>query len=174
MLALPVVGQKAVDVAAGHSAIGAHRAVDLAAGELEQRLEGAGGAADMYFIPRDGPAAADRFARDLDQHLVAFQDRIDVEQAETLDFRRGPLDAVWIGDAAAEHLIAAADSQDRAAAPQMGPEVDVPAELPERGEIGDGRLRARQDDQRGIARHGLVGPEKDEIDARIQSPSNLS
>src|SRR6195256_2002782 len=169
MLALPVGGQKALDVAAGHSAIGAYRAVDLAAGELEQRLEGARGGADMHFIPLERHAAADGFARDLDQHLVAFQDRIDVEQAETLDFRRGSLDAVWIGDAAAEHLIAAADSQDRAAAPQMGPEVDVPAERPERGEIGDGRLRARQDDQRGIAWQGLVWPEKDEGDAGIEA-----
>ena len=117
----------------------------------------------------NGTPLPNGFAGDLDQHLVAFEDGVDLEQAETLDFRGWSLDAVRIGDAAAEHLVAAADSQDGAAAPQMGPEVDVPAEFPERGEIGDGRLRARQDDQRGVARHRLVRPEKDEIDTGIEA-----
>ena len=76
---------------------------------------------------------------------------------------------MWIGDAAAEHLVAAADAQDKSAAPQMGPQVDVPAEFPQRREIGDGRLRSRQDDQRGVARHRLMRPEKDQIDAGFQS-----
>ncbi len=63
-------------------------------------------------------------------------------------FRR-PLDPLRVGDLAPEHLIAAAEARDFPAAPRMGEDVDVPALRPQRLEIGEGRLRARQDDEIG-------------------------
>ena len=47
-------------------------------------------------------------------------------------------------------------------------QVDVPAGRAQGREVGDGRLRARQDDQRGVAGDRLAGPEEDEIDALFQ------
>src|ERR1044072_6325150 len=50
VLPLPVVGQQAMDVAAGHAAIAAHRTVSLAIAQAEQRPQRARGAADMYLL----------------------------------------------------------------------------------------------------------------------------
>ena len=160
VLPLPVVGQQAVDVAARHAAVGACRAVDLAVAEPEQRPQRAGRAADMHLVSLERHGAIRGLAACLDQHLVAFEHRLDIEQAEAIDLLRRPLDAMWIGDGAAQHLIAAADAEHESAAPQMRLEVDVPAELPQRREIGDGRFRPGQDDQPGIARHRSCGPTK--------------
>ena len=69
----------------------------------------------------------------------------------------GPSMPCGIGDAAAEHLVAAAQAEHAAAAADMGDDVDVPALLPQDGEIGDGRLRARQEDEIGLAGSGRPG-----------------
>jgi len=73
--------------------------------------------------------------------------------------RRAP--SRGIGDALPEHW-SRRRSQDGAARRRMGPEVDVPAERHERGEIGDGRLEP-QDDQRGIA--GTAGVARERRDS---------
>ena len=65
-------------------------------------------------------------------------------------------DAVRIGDAAAEHLEPAADPEEAAAAPVMGPEIDVPALRPQEREVGAGGLRARDDHHRRVARDRLA------------------
>ena len=46
-------------------------------------------------------------------------------------------------------LLGRLGGQHGAAAPDVGAQVDVPAEGARRGEVGDGRLRSREDDQRG-------------------------
>ena len=57
-----------------------------------------------------------------------------------------------IVDRLAQHLIAAADAEDGAAAACMGGEVDVPALGAQGREIGDGRFGAGKDDEIGVAR----------------------
>src|SRR3546814_3552412 len=95
------------------------------------------------------------------QRLSARQHGLDVEQAEPVGgSTRGPLDALGIADAAAEHLIAAAESEHAPAAAQVRSEVDVPALLAQEGEVGQRRLGAGQDDEIGIAGQRTPGPDK--------------
>src|SRR3546814_19501593 len=70
------------------------------------------------------------------QRLRRSERGLDVEQAESFRFARRPLDAARIGDPRAEHLVAAAEPDDQAAAPDMRLEVDVP-------EIGRASCRER-------------------------------
>src|SRR5215216_1332532 len=119
MLPLPVVSQQAVDVAARDPAVGAHRAVELAVAELEQRTERTGRAADMHLVTFERHGAVCRLAAHFDQDFVAFEDRVDVEHPEAVDLLRWSFDAVRIGNRAAEHLVAATDTEHEAAAPQM-------------------------------------------------------
>ncbi len=62
-----------------------------------------------------------------------------------------------------EHLIAAAEPKHAPAAPHMRGDVDVPALLAQCGEIGDGRLRPRQDDQVADG-EGAAALDHDEVD----------
>ena len=93
----------------------------------------------------------DRGSRALAQRLVAGQNRLDVEQSEARGLAGGAFDALGIGDAAPEHLIAAANARARARRAGMREDVDVPALGAQAGEIGDRRLRAGQDDEIGTA-----------------------
>ena len=68
---------------------------------------------------------------------------------------------------AAEHLIAAAQTEHTAAAAEMRDDVDIEARLAQRGEVGDGRLGARQDNEIGVARERLARPHPHELDARL-------
>ena len=68
-----------------------------------------------------------------------------------------------------EHLIAAADAEHVAAAPAMSFDVDVPAGLAQRGEVGDGRLGAGQDDEVGVVPgSGSPGRRKIEFHAGLE------
>src|SRR5262249_14570785 len=77
-------------------------------------------------------------------------------------------DPFRIVDGAAEHLIAAAQSEYRAAAAKMRDDIDVKAGVAQRREIGDGRLRARQDDEVCIAGQCRAGTNLDEIDGWLR------
>ena len=79
-------------------------------------------------------------------------------------FAGRPFDAIGIGDRAPEHLIAAAQAENDAAAAQMGGDVDVEAGGAQRRKIGDCRLRAGQHDQIGVAGQRAAGPHADEFD----------
>ena len=68
---------------------------------------------------------------------------------------------------AAEHLIAAANAEDMPALAAMRQDVDVPALAAQEGEIGERRLRSRQDDQRRVARQRLARPDQDQLDRRL-------
>jgi hypothetical protein len=65
-----------------------------------------------------------------------------------------------IGDRPAEHLVAAAQAEHRAAAPDMGGNVDVPALLAQERQVGDGRFRAGQQHQVGVAGQRPARPEQ--------------
>ena len=92
----------------------------------------------------------------LGQGLVAAEHGLDVEQPETGHPGGLALDAIGIGDALAQHLIAAADAEHRAAAAMVGRDVDIPALFPQEGEIGDGRLGPRQDDEVSVPRQRIA------------------
>ena len=75
------------------------------------------------------------------------EDRFDVDQAEPGRLAGPTFEAVRIGDAPAQHLVAAAQPEDMPALAAMREDVDVPPLAPQKGEIGQGRLRSGQDDQ---------------------------
>src|SRR4029077_4011352 len=72
--------------------------------------------------------------------------------------------ALWIGDRAAEHLVAAANPQHPPAAPAMRENVDVPALTAQRREIGERRLRSRQDDEVRVAGQRRSARDKRHLD----------
>jgi hypothetical protein len=77
-------------------------------------------------------------------------------------------DSLRIVDGAAEHLIAAAQSEHRAAAAKMRDDIDVEAGVAQHSEIGDGCLRARQDDKVCIAGQRCPRMDLDEVDGRLR------
>ena len=66
-------------------------------------------------------------AVDVAHRLLRRHHRLDVEQAEPFGLADAALDALRIAHHAAEHLVAAADADDMAAAPHMGGKIAVPA-----------------------------------------------
>ena len=74
------------------------------------------------------------------QLLLRRHDGFDVEQAEAWRFARRAFDAIWIADNAAKHLIAAADAEHVAAAPDVARNVDVPALRTQEREIAARRF----------------------------------
>src|SRR3546814_17496268 len=91
-------------------------------------------------------------AMGFDQRLAAFQHGLDLQQAEAFDGFRRPLDAMRLGDAAAEHLVAATNPEHTTAPPQMTGKHEVPALLTQEFQIGNDGLGAGQDDQRSAER----------------------
>jgi len=80
----------------------------------------------MHFVTLERHALRHGLSGDLDQDLVAAQNGLRLEQAEPFDAAGWSFDAFGIGDAPAEHLIAAAEAQHVATAAEMRREVDVP------------------------------------------------
>lgn len=109
----------------------------------------------MHFIPLE--RRAHRYPTDRAQRLVPVQGRFDIEQAKTAGGAGRAFLSIGIGNASAEHLITTAKPQDQPAAPVMRQNIDVPAFRAQCGQIGDGRLRSRQDDQPGLCRDRLAG-----------------
>ncbi|MEI2612944.1 MAG: hypothetical protein V9G20_30250 [Candidatus Promineifilaceae bacterium] len=68
---------------------------------------------------------------------------LDPQQPEAVDLLGRPLDAERIGDHLTQHLVAAADAEDRPAAPVVRHDVDAPALMLQLREVGDGRLCCR-------------------------------
>ena len=90
--------------------------------------------------------------------FVAAHGGRDVEQAEAFDGAGTAVDAIGIGNALAEHLIAAAEAEHVAAAADMGLDVDIPALDAEIAEVADGGFAAGQDHHIGIAGDRFAGP----------------
>lgn len=157
-----------MDIAAHHAPVGAGRAVRAPVVERRHRPYGIGTArlAQVHLIAFE--ARAERGSGDLPQHLLGRQHRLDVEQAQPLDAPCRPLDSLRVGQALAQHLIAAAQAQHRAAAPVMRENVDVPALGPERGQIGDRRLGTRKHDQRRFRRNRLTWRNHPQLDTGLE------
>src|SRR5436309_15130750 len=89
-----------------------------------------------------------------------------MEQAKSVDSPRRSFDAIGIVDRAPEHLIAATDAEDAATAAHMRDEIDVPAVVAKRSEIGDRRFRAGQQDKIANGQR-LAAPDKNKPDGRL-------
>ena len=65
---------------------------------------------------------------------------------------------------AAQHLVAAADADDMAAAPAMGGEIAIPAVLAELDQVADGRFGTGDDHQPGIGGQPLARRHEHHLD----------
>jgi hypothetical protein len=93
---------------------------------------------------------------------------VEIQPAETLTLAGRTLESQGVGDPFAEHLQAAADSDQLAAIAQMTLEVVRPPPLAKPREIGTHCLRTRQNDQIGAGKAcGLLCVTK--IDLRVRS-----
>ena len=171
-----VVVEEAVAVGAGDAAVGGEGTVVVggalrvdggaiggAAVEAEEGVErGAvdgGGAAHVDFVASDGAGGRRRpgsGARDDGAvHLLgAFgfvEVRLDGKEGETVDADSGrALDAGFVDQGAAEHLAAAADTDDGAGGGGVLLDGVGETSLPEEGEIGDGGFGAGEDQAVGL------------------------
>ena len=123
-------------------------AVDLDQGSPTVR---AGGSPDVDLVAFDRFAGAKIPSGDPGQGLVRRHLGFDVEQAEAVAAAGCAFNALGVVDGFAQHLIAAADSQNLTAASDMGHQINVPALPTQEGKIAAGRFRAGQDDQIGVA-----------------------
>ena len=89
--------------------------------------------------------------------LLAGEYSLDVEQSETIDLARRTLEALWIRDGAAEHLVTAAHSEQPSASPHMRPNVDLQAAGAQDLKIGDRRLGTGKNHEIGVPRQSRVG-----------------
>src|SRR5581483_7934544 len=74
-----------------------------------------------------------------------------VEMTKPLDSARRAFNSAGVGNRATEHLETAAKAEDHPATPPMRRNIAIKTGGPQRRETGDGRLRARQDDEIGSA-----------------------
>src|SRR5262245_28099271 len=109
--ALSIVGEYAVDVSSADASIGRNRPLRRPVGKPSKRPRAVGpfGQAHMHLVSGKRDAVAGRAAHWFEA-LVCGQNRLDVEQAETIRGTSAPLDSVWILYAASQHLISAAQS----------------------------------------------------------------
>src|SRR5215471_10657668 len=128
---------------------------------------GPGSHSQMHLVAGDRHPGCELDAGHLSQSLRAGQNRVDVEQTESPNLPFRPLHTERVGDAAAQHLIAAAQPEDPSALAVMGDEIDVPSLAAQRFEISDRSFRSRQNDERSVARQRLPRLDKDKLDPRL-------
>ena len=156
----PVIGEQAVAVGAEHEAVFGDRALRPPV-EMEERprQRRPGAAAHVDFVAGEPVGGPDRHGA-----FLRLQHRLDVEQAEAGARSRRAFHAVGVGHGPAQHLEAAAEPQHAAAAAQMGADVDIPALVPEEGEVGPRVLAAGQHGEVDVGRQRLAGPEETDAD----------
>ena len=93
-------------------------------------------------------------AAHIDRLEIVQQGNIHVQVGQPVRFRREALDPVRIGEAAAQHLVAAAEPDQQPALPDVGGDVHVPALAAQVRQVRKRRLGARQQDQVRIPGQG--------------------
>mmetsp|Transcript_4896 Transcript_4896/g.15809 ORF Transcript_4896/g.15809 Transcript_4896/m.15809 type:complete len:370 (+) Transcript_4896:2614-3723(+) len=166
--ALSSITEQAMDIAARDQPVGAHRALAASIGQASERLFGIGTARlpHMDFIALE--ARAQRLARHLAQHLVATNHRFDIQQAKPRNLARRPLNPLRVGNPAAQHLIAAAQAEHGPPPSHMGEDIDLPSFAPQKGHIGQSRLRSGQHDHRRIGDR-LARRDHHQLDTRFEA-----
>lgn len=121
-----------MDIATPDPAIGRDRAFIRSVLTSQQRARQTrpGRAPHMHLEPLIGPITGDGATAAGLQHLVAAEDGVDVEQAQSFRRSRWPLDTVWVSERAPQHLEAAADAQHPPTPSDVGLEIDVPTLRP--------------------------------------------
>ena len=120
----------------------------------------------MHLVTGKRRAVGGRTAHRL-QAFLCRQRRYDVEQSKAFDRCRWTFNSIRVGDAASEHLVAAAKAENHSAAPPMRGNVDIEAGCAQCRQISDRRLRARQDNEICVARKCRAGTNPHEIDLRL-------
>src|SRR5262245_51512441 len=119
--------EAAMDIGAGNAAIARHRAIRNRA----DHGEGAGavlaaGPAQMDLVAVHGGPGRDMNGADALQRLVRLERRLDIEEAKAVDRFRLALETLPVMNPPTQHLVAAAQPEHPAAAPQMGADVRIP------------------------------------------------
>ena len=147
-----------MEIASVHASILGDRAFRRAVDECKgTRGIRALGVADMNLVGIEGLLGLGMNGFDAREALLLRHHRRDVEKPESLRLASRPLDAFRIGDAASQHLIAAADAEHMPAAAMMRRYVDVPALRAQESKVAAGRFRAGKDDERGISGDRFAG-----------------
>ena len=107
------------------------------------------GRAERRAAPTADAAAPQQLALHAHRALVAGEGRLDVEQAEAVDAPGVGLDVLGVVDAAAEHLVAAADADHGRAGGGLRQHRRRHPALPQPRQVGDRALGAGQHDRRG-------------------------
>src|SRR5690606_17085661 len=138
-----VAPENAVDIGSANAAVAAHRSIGAPI-DPKPWLSGVppGSVAEMNFIAFDRKSGFEFPARDWPHGFLPREHRFHVQHPESFDASRPAFHAMRIGDPAPKQLKAAADSENRAALPDMCRNVDVPAFGTQICEIGGGGLRA--------------------------------
>ena len=164
-----VARKQPVQIAAGNQPIGADAAIRAACqaqhGAIQAR---SGGLSNVHFVAPNRHPGRQLDPGGLCEAFGAGQNGLDVEETEPGYGVFAPLHTERIGNAAAEHLISAANAEDSSALAAMREEVDVPPFAPQGFEIGDRRLRARKNDKRGVARQRLPWPDHDNLNVWLR------
>ncbi len=122
----------------------------------------------MHLVAGERHAVGQARAGDRGEALLGRHHRLDVEEAEARHRARRPLDPVRVGEAPAQHLVAAAQAQHPAAPADMGAQIDVPALLAKGLQVVDRGLGARQQHQGGLRGDRRAGPDQHHRHARLR------
>ena len=115
-----VGGEEPVQIAAHDPAVARACTVRPACkGDQRPRRIRSRGLPHVHLVARDRLATFARVARCTNEALALAHHRFDIEQAEPRSLPRRPLDAGRVGDAVAQHLVAAAEAHQPAAAPHV-------------------------------------------------------
>src|SRR5579863_43853 len=164
-----VRGEQAVQIGAVYATVTRDGAFRGAADECEwTRAVRSIGPADMDFVGIHALVARGMNRLDAGEILLRRHHSCHIQKSKPGHFPRRSFDAIGIGDAVPQHLIAATEAEDMSAASMMREQVDIPALSPQEIEVAPGRFRTGKDDQRGISRDGLAWRDQDEIDVGLK------
>ena len=164
----PVGRQNAVQVAAHHPPVGAHRPIrGGAVAKHRPRQPRPRRAPHVDLVAAHGLARAHLAPRPHGQHLGRLQHRLDLQQPQPVRPAGATFQPERILDPLPQHLIAAAQPQHGAAPPYMGLDVDIPPFRPQGGKVAQRRLAARQHHQIGVAGKRLARLQHAQIDVGL-------
>ncbi len=138
-------------------AVGGHGAVAMPIERCKRaNAIGAGCHAHMDFVAAHIRLIGSRSAAAPDDGLVFRHRRLNVQQAQTLRACGAAVRACRIDDAASQHLVSAAQSEDPRTGARLGLNVDVPTLRAQHRQVAERGFRAGQDDRIRVHRDGFA------------------